>query len=289
MFEKKFRPWPLNPAAALPSKTTAPMFDPTHFDTTRWLLVPALLFARYAVICGGLFGLFYGCKRRAWLFRKIQPRFPANSDYRREVGYSLLTVVVFGLVGWLCLGTPLREATQFYTDPARYGYGWLAASVPLSLFLHDTYFYWMHRLMHHPRLYRRVHLVHHQSVNPSPWAAYAFHPLEALLEAGIIPVLLFVVPLHPASFFAWATLMLWFNVYGHLGYEIFPKSVYTHPLGRWLNSPIYHNRHHERFSGNYSLYFTVWDRLMGTLRADSETQVAAVHDRIERSDSRIPR
>ena len=257
------------------------MFDPTDFSIARWLLVPVLIFARYAVLCGLLFIIFYGWKRREWLFRKIQQRFPGDRDFRREIGYSFLSACIFGVVAWLCLGTSLREMTRFYTDIGQHGRWWLVASVPLALLIHDTYFYWMHRLMHHPRVYRRGHLIHHKSVNPSPWAAYAFHPLEAVLEAGIIPVLLLALPLHPVSFFSWITLMLWFNVYGHLGYEIFPKSVYSHPLGRWLNTSIYHNQHHERFTGNYSLYFTLWDRLMGTLRTDSAAKVDAVHEQIE--------
>ena len=54
------------------------------------------------------------------------------------------------------------------------------------ILLHDTYFYWAHRAMHHPKIYRHVHLVHHLSQNPSPWAAFAFHPFEAVIEAGIV-------------------------------------------------------------------------------------------------------
>lgn len=254
--------------------------DPTHFDLARWLTVPLVIFGRYAVLAGAAFLIFYVWKRRAWLARKIQQRFPSQRDYRREVGYSALTALIFGAMAWVWLGTPLREYTRFYSDVDRYGWVWLAVSVPLALLIHDAFFYWLHRLMHHPAVYRRVHLVHHQSVNPSPWAAYAFHPLEAAAEAGIIPILLLLLPLHPVSFFAFVTLMLWFNVYGHLGYEIFPLKVYRHPLGRWLNSSVYHNQHHERFTGNYSLYFTIWDRLMGTLRADSVEKVAEVHERI---------
>ncbi|MEO6039199.1 MAG: sterol desaturase family protein, partial [Saprospiraceae bacterium] len=167
-----------------------------------------------------------------------------------------------------------------YTEIDQYGWTYLLLSVPLLLLVHDAYFYWIHRLMHHPRLYRSVHLVHHRSVNPSPWAAYAFHPGEAVLEAGVIPLILLLIPVHPISFFAFITLMLWFNVYGHLGYELFPLRTYTHPLGRWLNSSVHHNLHHEKFNGNYGLYFNIWDRLCGTLRADSLEKVKAVHRRI---------
>ncbi len=256
------------------------MFDPTDFSTLRWMFTPLLIFGRYAVLSGALFLVFYVWKRRGWLYRKIQQRFPADRDYHREIGYSFLTACIFGAIAWLFLGTPLRQYTQFYTNIEEYGIGWLLLSIPLSLLIHDAYFYWMHRLMHHPRIYRRVHLVHHRSVNPSPWAAYAFHPSEAVLEGGILPLLLVLMPMHPISFFAFITLMLWFNVYGHLGYEIFPKSLYSHPLGRWLNSSIYHNQHHERFTGNFGLYFTIWDRLMGTLRTDSADKVDEVHERI---------
>lgn len=245
-----------------------------------WLALPLLIFGRYFVLCMLSFAVFYGWKRRDWLYRKIQQRFPREKDYYREIGYSLLTAVIFAATGWLCLGTPLRACTQFYIDIHEYGLLYVVVSIPLALMIHDTYFYWIHRLMHHPRLYRRLHRVHHQSVNPSPWAAYAFHPLEAVLEAGIFPVLLFLLPLHPIGLFGFITTMLWFNVYGHLGYELFPKWLYNHPLGRWINTSIYHNQHHERFVGNYGLYLTLWDRLMGTLRSDSPAKIDEVHARI---------
>jgi sterol desaturase/sphingolipid hydroxylase (fatty acid hydroxylase superfamily) len=244
-----------------------------------------VIFGRYFLLCSWLFGLFYLWKQRQWFFRKIQQRFPGKSDYRRELGFSALTALIFGLVVALCLATPLRSYTRLYTDVQEYGLPYLILSVFIILVLHDSYFYWMHRLMHHPKLYRRVHLVHHKSVNPSPWAAYAFHPLEAVVEAGILPLVLFTLPVHPIAMISFSTFMLWFNVYGHLGYELFPAKVYTHPLGRWLNSGVYHNLHHERFQGNYGLYFTFWDRWMGTLRSDSIEKVAEVQERIAQQKS----
>lgn len=250
----------------------------------NWLLAPFLIFGRYAVLCLVLFSIFYGWKRRAWLSRKIQQRFPARADYLREIGYSLVSALIFAGMAALWLGTPLRACTKWYTDIHLHGLPYLFLSVGIILAIHDTYFYWIHRLMHHPRVYRRIHLLHHRSVNPSPWAAYAFSPLEALLEASIIPLILLLTPVHPLAFFAFITIMLWFNVYGHLGYELFPKAVYTHPLGRWLNSAIYHNLHHERVNGNFGLYTTVWDRLMGTLREDSAARVEEVHGRVMRDE-----
>ncbi len=55
---------------------------------------------------------------------------------------------------------------------------------------HDFYFYWIHRWMHAPALYRFFHEVHHRSFNPTPGAAFSFHPLEVLLESAVINLFL---------------------------------------------------------------------------------------------------
>ena len=255
------------------------MFNPTEFSPWQWLLVPLIIYVRYLVFAFAFYAVFYIWKRRAWFYRKIQQRWPQSSDYRREIAYSTLASLIFGVVAFLCLGTPLRQYTLFYTKISDYGLGWLLLSIPLTLLIHDTYFYWMHRLMHHRKIYRWTHLLHHRSVNPSPWAAFAFHPLESVAEAAIIPILLFTLPLHPISFFSFVMFMMLFNVYGHLGYELFSKKTYTHPLGKWLNTSVYHNLHHEKFTGNYGLYFTFWDRVCGTLREESLEKAEAMHER----------
>jgi len=69
---------------------------------------------------------------------------------------------------------------------------------------------------------RHAHLIHHLSHNPSPWAAHSFHPLEAIVEAGVLLSAAFIFPLHPyvaLLFFVWMT---FFNVLGHTGYDILP-------------------------------------------------------------------
>ncbi len=122
-------------------------------------------------------------------------------------------------------------------------------------------------------------LVHHQSTNPSPWAAYAFHPLEALVEAGIFIVFLFSIPIHPLHLLIFFFMMIVYNVYGHLGYELYPKGFSRHWLGKWINTSISHNLHHQYFKGNYGLYFTFWDRIMGTIRNDYDRKFEEVSSR----------
>ncbi len=111
-------------------------------------------------------------------------------------------------------------------------------------------------------------VLHHKSTNPSPFAAFAFHPAEAIVEAGIFAILLIIMPLckwHLAAFFLFQML---YNVYGHLGWELYPKGFSKNWFGKWINTSINHNQHHHYFKGNYGLYFLWWDRLFGTIRPD---------------------
>jgi Delta7-sterol 5-desaturase len=96
------------------------------------------------------------------------------------------------------------------------------------------------------------------------------------VQAGIAPLVIFTIPIHPAAFAIFMTWQISFNVVGHCGYEIFPKWFLRTPLGYLLNSPTHHALHHEHFRGNFSLYFNVWDRLMGSNCADYEARFEQV-------------
>ncbi|MDE3212006.1 MAG: sterol desaturase family protein, partial [Bacteroidota bacterium] len=197
--------------------------------------------SRYFVIAGVSFLIFYVLFKRRIGYRKIQQRQPRAKDYAREIGYSVLTIAIFALVPILILGNPaIRQHTFFYTRISRYGWIYFFGAFPLMFVIHDTYFYWMHRLMHHKKLFRIFHLVHHYSTNPSPWAAYSFHPLEAVVEAGIFALFLFIMPIHPLQLGFFFLAMILYNVYGHLGYELYPKGFSRHWLGRWINTSVNH-------------------------------------------------
>jgi Delta7-sterol 5-desaturase len=234
-----------------------------------WLMIAL----RYAVVAAIPFIIFYIIKRNAWLPKKLQQRFPGRKDYLREVGYSVVTTFVFAGVAMLVFKTPFVKLTQAYTDVHAYSIFYFWASIPLMLLVHDTYFYWTHRWMHQKSIFRYVHKVHHLSTNPSPWAALAFHPLEAVVEACVIVVIVLVMPAHPWAIALFLLLMMVYNVYGHLGYELYPRWFMYSPLGKWINTSVSHNQHHQFFEGNYGLYFLFWDRWMGTLRAEYDKKV----------------
>lgn len=233
--------------------------------------------SRYFIVAGIFFLLFYILLRPFVSYKKIQQKFPKLNDYAREIGYSVITISIFAFVPLIILHVPsIARHTTFYTKIEQHGWVYFFLAFPLMFIIHDTYFYWAHRLMHHKKLFCIFHLVHHKSVNPSPWAAYSFHPLEALVEAGIFLIFLFTIPIHLLHLVIFFFLMIVYNVYGHLGYELYPKGFNKNRFGKWINTSVNHNQHHQYFKGNYGLYFTFWDRAMGTLRKDYDAQFERV-------------
>ncbi len=225
--------------------------------------------SRYIIIASIAFVICYVLLRRVIGSKKIQQRFPRSKDYAREIFFSILTVFIMAFVPFLILGTPsVARSTTYYSDIRQYSLAYFILAFPLMALIHDTYFYWMHRVIHHPSVFKIIHLVHHKSTNPSPFAAYAFHPLEAILEAGIFIIFVFTIPVHLFHLLFFFLFMIVYNVYGHLGWELYPKGFSRHWLGKWINTSVNHNLHHQYFKGNYGLYFLFWDRLMGTIRKD---------------------
>ncbi|MDF2440649.1 MAG: hypothetical protein JWN98_1633, partial [Abditibacteriota bacterium] len=187
-------------------------------DGQLLLKIVVLTGGRYFVIAGLAFLAFFVLFKARYASRRIQEMAPQNKDYQREIGYSILTILIFSAVPAFVLSNPvIAPHTTYYSDISRHGLFYFWAAYPLMAVMHDTYFYWTHRLMHHPKLFKVFHLVHHRSVNPSPWAAYSFHPLEALVEVGIVVIFLFTIPIHTLHLLFFFLFMIIYNVYGHLG------------------------------------------------------------------------
>jgi lathosterol oxidase len=228
------------------------------------------LSTRYLMFTGIAYLIFYVWKHHYFWYSKIQQRYPDKEHIIREVVYSFFTIIVFGIVISLVGVAGKHGLTRVYPNINDKGYTYYIFSIVLMIFLHDTYFYWTHRLMHWKPLFKAVHRVHHLSINPTPFAAYAFHPLEAVVEIGIIPLIAFTIPHHTSAIVIFSLYSLLLNVMGHVGYELFPKGFASHKWFKWHNTSTHHNMHHRLTKCNYGLYFNIWDRLTGTNHAQYE-------------------
>ena len=206
-------------------------------------------------------GLFAGLTAR---------RFPGRlagqgAQIRREIGWSVASAAIYGVpAGIVAWGWQNRGWTLIYTDARAHSLWWMPLSVLAFLLLHDTWFYWTHRLMHRPWWFRAMHAVHHDSRPPTAWAAMSFHPWEAVSGALVVPLLVFLIPIHVAMLGLVLGIMTLMGVTNHMGWEMFPRGIVHGGLGKWLITASHHELHHQKYRCNYGLFFRHWDRLCGT-------------------------
>ncbi|MCB1616651.1 MAG: sterol desaturase family protein [Pseudomonadales bacterium] len=216
-------------------------------------------FLRYCLFASLGYLLFYIIMKQRWQHMKVQSAAPGRKQLLREFLLSVMAFCIFGLEAIIVFHPAILPYTQFYFDIHQHSMAWLGCSILLMIVIHDAYFYWMHRLLHSRLLYRTTHATHHTFNNPSPWAGYAFHPIEAIFEGGIIFVFAFDFPVHPLALFVFVLWSSFFVVGGHLGYEVYPKWLTNSKVGFYLNTSTNHNMHHKYYRGNYALYFRWWD------------------------------
>lgn len=230
----------------------------------KWIFAFMIANIRYFLFAGMAFLYFYVFYKESMIARKIQAKSPKNADIYREILFSVMTATLLASTVYLLTSPDIRPFTKLYFNVSDYGIVYFCFSFLLIVIIHDTYFYWMHRAVHHPKLFNHIHFVHHQSTNPTPFTSFSFHPLEGILEIIIIPILTFIFPIHLLALILFILFMTIYNVYGHLGFEIYPAWFNRNPILKWLNTSVNHNMHHHYFKGNYGLYFRFWDEWMGT-------------------------
>ena len=247
-------------------------------DSELWLYTTLVFIVRYLLFAGAGYFLCYKLFGKQLRRFKLQPKFPALGQIKEEIGFSILTFIIYGSGVWLFLYWIENGMTRKYELIATHGLPYFIVSIALMILLHDAYFYWTHRLIHHPVLFRIVHGTHHKFKTPTPWAAFAFHPFEAILSMGIIPLIIFIVPFHQLALICFISFMVLHNVIIHLGFN-----TDRFRLSKGQNSSTEHDYHHLKGHGNYGLYFTFWDKLMGTycakesyvLSQENETSLSA--------------
>ena len=234
--------------------------------------------ARYLAGAGGVFLLVWVVFRPALAPRKIRVDTPPMRQIWSEIAYSLATVVIFASVGTTIALGAMHGVLPVYTDVFDRGWAYFLASLVLMILAHDAYFYWAHRLMHRLPWLWRVHATHHRSHNPTPWTAYAFDPGEALIHALFMPAFVAIVPMHVGALFLFTAHMMLRNAVGHCGYELLPKGWADHPVLGLVTTVTHHDMHHEHAPRNFGLYFTWWDRWMGTEHPDYRARACMLRD-----------
>lgn len=206
----------------------------------------------------------YAWKQNPFAGKKIQHAKLLDEQLRRERYLSIITLIIFSITGFFS-GLLIESGRSLvYFDASLHSKKYFIVCVLLMVFSHDAYFYWTHRLLHLPHWFERIHIKHHLSSSPNPVTALAFHPVEAIIQAAFFPLIIVIIPIYPGALLIFLVYMVFMNVLGHSGFQLFH---YRKGLYKWLwwnNSSKRHDEHHQYAKGNYGLYFTFWDRLMKT-------------------------
>jgi sterol desaturase/sphingolipid hydroxylase (fatty acid hydroxylase superfamily) len=223
-----------------------------------------VILLRYFLIAGGSYWFFYSFLDKFISQKSLLRSPPKSQSIKREIKMAVISAIVFALVAAFVITEYDWGITHLYKDLDRYGHWYLGVSFVMVLLIQDTYFYFLHRLFHHPLLFKWIHWGHHRSGEPTPWTSFAFDLPEALIQGLFFVSIVLIIPLHFFTLLAVLLTMTVWAVWNHLGFEIFSTSFPTHWLGKWLIGSTHHAIHHRKYTVHYGLYFTFWDKICGT-------------------------
>jgi sterol desaturase/sphingolipid hydroxylase (fatty acid hydroxylase superfamily) len=195
---------------------------------------------------------------------------------RHDLGHAIATLTlgaVTGIVTALLVHEQVIVVHTAWPAPTT-----AARETLVYLLCFEVYFYALHRLLHVRGVYRRIHVVHHRSMSPSALSGLAFHPIEALLIIGFVPVAMWALPIHLASLACVSAFLSGSILLAHSGVEWFPVWWERAPVLNLYVTPSVHVRHHARGDCNYSATLSICDRVFGTLAAPEASRPRGARD-----------
>ncbi|CAI5757943.1 unnamed protein product [Candida verbasci] len=143
--------------------------------------------------------------------------------------------------------------------------GWKAIflEIPKFILFTDCGIYFIHRFLHYPPVYKRLHKPHHKWIVCTPFASHAFHPVDGWLQS--IPYHLYGLffPLNKISYLILFTAVNFWTVMIHDGNYMSNDPV--------VNGTACHTIHHLYFNYNYGQFTTLWDRLGRSYRRPDDS------------------
>ncbi|SFL70580.1 sterol desaturase family protein [Shimia aestuarii] len=214
-----------------------------------------------------------------WLYMRkgqgMQKKFDKRDLTRKNGVFTFDNQVLDNI--WWTLGSAMTVATVYqwlifwimangwvpvitFGDAPVFFLIWMAL-IPMWSGLH---FYWVHRLEHHPKLYRHVHAVHHRNVNVGPWSGISNHWYENMFYFTTYFVHL-VVPSNPLHLMFHVYFQQLSPVFSHCGFEkLIAKDSEIAKSG-----DFFHQLHHRYFECNYGTSEIPFDKWFGTFHDGS--------------------
>lgn len=238
---------------------------------TIWLgfLIP------HTLVAGGLHLWLYRAKGQGPVLKydargqaQDNGTFTFRSQVKDNMFWSLASGITFATLYtslWFwAAGNGYAPTVSFAGNPL-----WYIAWFALMPMWGSFHFYWVHRALHIPALYKAAHALHHRNVNVGPWSGISMHPLEHMIYFSSL-LIHFVVPTSPMH--------ILFHVYSFTLHPVCSHSGFDGLLAagtkRAQLGDFFHQLHHRYFECNYGTVEMPWDRWFGTFH-DGTTEGTA--------------
>ena len=199
--------------------------------------------------------------------------FTFNNQTWDNVFWSLISGVTF----WT-----MYEVTLLWGFANGYGFliqwsdnpVWFAALFFLLPFWVAFSFYWIHRFLHWPPLYKLAHSLHHRNTNVGPWSGCSMHPVEHLLWLGSVAIH-WIIASHPIHVIYYQQIQIITAITSHTGFE----GLSIKGKNRFAMGEFFHQLHHRYHECNYGSSETHWDQMFGTFHDGTPQATEAMNQR----------
>ena len=235
------------------------------------------------LVAGGLHLYFYTFTKQGQKLR-YDPRPLMKNGKQFTLGGQIRDNMFWTLASGVTIWT-IYEALLFWAMANGYAPVITFASNPIwfvALFFlipvwESFYFYWIHRLLHVPFLYKHVHALHHRNINVGPWSGLSMHPAEHIIFLGSV-LIHFIVPANPVHILYHLQYYALTAATTHTGFE----GLLIKDKNRLALGTFHHQMHHRYFECNYGSLEIPWDKLFGSFHDGTEAANERIKDRRKR-------
>lgn len=176
-----------------------------------------LLLSITKIYCYRLFGLviYFICATLSYLLVFDHATFTHPKYLKNQISLEIRQTMIS--IPWMAVFTApvflgeVRGYAKLYDDPSDQPFPFYNfLQFPLFIIFTDFFIYWIHRGLHHPKIYKTLHKPHHKWIIPTPFASHAFHPLDGFAQSVPYHVYPYIFPLQK---FAYIALFIFINIW----------------------------------------------------------------------------
>lgn len=236
-------------------------------------------FALMFIIAGGLHLYLYIFSAQGSSLKYDHRGLARNNrsfSFKNQVWDNMFWSLVSGVTVWTSY-----EVTLMWGFANGYGFliewsdnpAWFAALFFLLPFWVSFSFYWIHRFLHWPPLYRLAHSVHHRNTSVGPWSGNSMHPVEHILWLSSVAIN-WVIASHPVHVIYYQQIQIITAITSHTGFE----GLHIKGKNRLAMGEFFHQLHHRYHECNYGSSETHWDQKFGTFHDGSPQATEDMND-----------